>query len=123
MIEWSNAAINWWTTGLLGVLLYWLPALICLTLYIFRSAAQYQKDKNSRKESLKEENTYKMYVPTLTIGTLIGRVIVSIIPIANLFALTFDLAPEFLNVFFKWLEKTFNIPLVPKYKNTEKSDD
>jgi len=126
-MEWANTAISWWTTGLMGLLLYWLPMVGCLILYSIRSGKQYQKDKTYREEDHANNKGEYCYSPTLTIGTLIGRFVVSFIPVANLIALAVDLAPGALRTFFKWVEKTFDIPLVPKYKIEkkimEKSDD
>jgi hypothetical protein len=96
-------------TGVIGIWLYWLPGAFCTVFYIIRTARNYIQDKNNRESS-------KWYSPTDTIGTLIGRGIVSIVPIANLLAAIFDLAPEVFGKFFKYLDKLFNQPLVPKRK-------
>ncbi len=52
---------------------------------------------------------FASYRPTDTVGTLIGRAFVSFLPVANLWAAMFDLAPD---VF----ERVFNQPLVPEDK-------
>lgn len=92
----------------LGILLYWLPLIFCGMGYFLRTYRNYQKDKAQR---IKPGEPW--YVPTDKIGTLIGRGLISIIPIANLCAAVFDVAPEFFSKFFERLEDIFNTPLVP----------
>lgn len=58
-----------------------------------------------------EGNSYK---PTDTVGTIVGRVLVSWLPVANLWAALFDLGPEVFGRFFRWIGKVFDQPLVPK---------
>ncbi|MCU9931067.1 hypothetical protein OFL77_27425, partial [Escherichia coli] len=57
------------------------------------------------------------YYPTDTIGDIIGRAIVSILPIANLWAASFDLAPKIFSRFFDAIAKAFSQPLVPPKRN------
>lgn len=68
---------------------------------------------NFQKDKAKREEPGAYYSPTDKLGTLIGRGLVSIIPVANLCAAVFDVAPEaFARLFIK-LEQIFDIPLVP----------
>ncbi len=103
------------STTLLGFLLYWLPLIVCTVGYIARTYNNYQKDLKARAAWV-EHPTEKYYTPTDTVGTLIGRGIVSIIPVANLIAAVFDVAPRLLGNFFKMLGDIFDQPLVPKLK-------
>lgn len=91
----------------LGLLLYWLPLAFCCYGYLLRTHRNYQKDKAKREEP----GAY--YLPTDTLGTLIGRGLVSVIPVANLLAAVFDLGPEVFERFIKRLEVMFGMPLVP----------
>lgn len=90
----------------LGILLFWVPLAFCLVGYTLRTAKNYRKDVAKRLSD-------GFYHPTDTIGTLIGRALVSVIPVANIWAAMFDLAPEVFSGLFKWLGKVFDQPLVP----------
>lgn len=125
-----------WMTGWMGMLLYWLPLSICVVGYTLRTAENYQKDlierdkyrKSSkiRKEMGSDElNDYvrknkdeysSYYSPTDKIGTIIGRALVSIIPVANLWAGMFDVAPRLFHRLIERIEKIFDTPLVPEIK-------
>lgn len=96
-------------TGWLGLLLYWLPLAVCLIGYVVRTWRNYQKDITARA-------TDSIYIPTDTIGTLIGRGLVTILPVTNLLAACFDLAPKMLGRFFEWIGRVFDQPLVPRRK-------
>ena len=114
-IDYITGLIKYFTdiNTVLGILIYWVPLLFCSTFYFIRTCRNYIHDKNKRVEA---EQINCFYYPTDTIGDLIGRGVVSIVPIANLLAAVFDLAPEVFGKFFKYLEITFNQPLVPKRK-------
>lgn len=92
--------------SLLGILMYWVPLLFCVYGYLLRTHRNVQKDKRER-----ENGSY--YMPTDKMGTLIGRGILAILPVGNLFAAIFDLGPEVFGRFFRRLEQLFDIPLVP----------
>jgi hypothetical protein len=101
--------MNFEFNGLIGMLLFWLPLALCAYGYVVRSYFDFQRDKS--------ESANKFYHPTLTVGTLIGRGLVTIIPAANLLAAVFDVAPEVFSRWFKWIGKVFDQPLVGhKYK-------
>lgn len=106
MIDWI---LRFEFNSLLGIILYWVPLSFCAGGYTVRTWINYQKDVNTRKSE-------DYYSPTDTIGTLIGRALVSLLPIANLWATAFDVAPEVFKSFFKWIGSVFDIPLVPKKK-------
>lgn len=99
----------------MGILLYFVPMLFCLTFYFVRTARNYVGDRKQRE--LAETDKGIHYYPRDTIGSIIGRVLVSIIPIANIWAAMFDLAPSVFGKAFSWIGKVFNQPLVPKKKN------
>ena len=99
--------------SIFGILLYWVPMSLCIVGYTIRTFRNYREDLNKRK-------TEQFYTPTDTIGSLIGRWIVTILPILNLWASLFDVAPELFGNLFKRIEIIFNQPLVPPKKETEK---
>jgi len=70
----------------------------------------YQKDLTARARQ--GEN----YRPTDTVGDLIGRALVTTIPLANLWVAVFCFGPEYLGNFFRRIGALFNQPLVPKKK-------
>lgn len=112
MIEW---ALGYWANQYIAFGLYWLPLAVCAIGYTIRSAQDIQNDKRSRDKTMKDGRP-NFYLPTITIGTLIGRGLVSVIPVANLCAAIFSVAPEFLGSFFTWIGNAFNQPLVPERK-------
>lgn len=95
-------------TSTLAILVYWVPAAICFVVYFFRCIGLYKKDMGSCGE--------RYYTPELTIGTILWFVLASVTPCANLFALVFDCLASV----FKWLGAFFDIPLVPKRRDTTK---
>lgn len=103
MIDW---VMRQWANVWIALGLYWLPLAICCVGYVIRTWRNYRKDRKARDAD-------KYYSPTDTVGTLIGRGIVSVVPIANLCAAAFDLAPEMLGRFIERIGKIFNQPLVP----------
>lgn len=133
--------LSFWMTGWLGLLLYWLPLSLCVFGYTLRTAENFQKDLIERDKVLNYEMKLKelegdvdaldrlyssvrienekyatYYSPTDRIGTLIGRVLVSIIPIANLWAGMFDISPRLFSRLIERIEIIFDTPLVPSNK-------
>ena len=114
--------LNFKLNSFFGFILYWIPFLFCLFGYTLRTYKNFRQDIVDRKkdESESEENRnkycYTSYSPTDTIGSLIGRFIVLILPIVNIWAAMFDLALGIFHNFFKIIRSIFNQPLVPKRK-------
>ena len=123
-----NTTITWvlenWLTGWMGLFLYWLPLSLCVVGYTIRTFENFHKDIEARERYLNYLNAKKneepfvnansYYTPTDTIGTLIGRALVSLMPVANLWAGIFDVSPRMFSRLISLVEKTFNIPLVPE---------
>lgn len=104
----NNIVANYW----LSFFLYYLPLGLCLYGYSIRTWKNYQKDTEARDSD-------KYYLPTDTIGSLIGRAIVTIIPVGNLLAATFDIGPKIFANFFEWIGRVFDQPLVPKKQESK----
>ena len=122
---------NLWFTGWMGLILYWLPLSLCVTGYTVRTMENYRKDTIQRqkrinylalKKSKEQEggdvesinSSLRVYYnPTDKIGTLLGRALVSICPIANLWASVFDVFPNMFGKILSTIEKIFDTPLVP----------
>ncbi len=98
--------------SMLGIFLYWLPMTFCVIGYIMRTHKNYWDDLKEREKQSKKE--HGIYWPTDTLGTLVGRAVVSVLPVANLYAVTFDLAPEVFSRIIDKFSKMLNIPLVPR---------
>lgn len=96
--------------GWLAIGLYWLPLSFCAYGYSVRTFRRYVADRKLR------ETPGAHYHPKETLGTLIGRALVTVLPIANLWASAFDLAPKIFSHFFETLAKIFDQPLVPDTK-------
>jgi hypothetical protein len=91
-------------TSTLAMLIYWLPMAICLGVYLFKIIGMYRADLGARDDDA------KFYRPTLTIGAIVWRLVLSVTPAVNLFALVFDCMADV----FKWLGSFLDIPLVSK---------
>jgi hypothetical protein len=92
---------------------YWLPAILCIFGYLRQIQEEYHKDVASRDEYEKCDNKNKAYYPTLTVGKIVGRVVVSIIPLVNIWKgvyFLFRIGKDIIDIFDTWL----NIPLVKK---------
>lgn len=118
MIDWiikfagETATFN----SIFGICLYWVPMAVCFIGYTMRTSRNIQKDKEERAKYKKEPDDKNYYTPTDTIGDLIGRGIVSVVPMCNLWAASFDVSPKLFGKFYSWIGKTFNQPIVPKIK-------
>lgn len=102
--------------SVVGIILYWCPMLMCAIGYFARTFKNYRKDIVARKID-------RGYYPTDTIGDLIGRGLISIIPIGNLLAALFDVAPDMFSGIFKWFNRVFRQPLVPPRKEENKKPE
>ena len=100
---------------LLVICLYYVPFLLCFVGYTVRTAKNYMKDKSNRELSLVDK--FKVYYPTDYLGDIMGRAIVSILPIANLWAAMFDIFPNMFGKLCVFFHNIFNQPLVPRKEN------
>lgn len=109
MIDWL---MNWFLafdfTGRMGVLLFWAPMALCAYGYTARTFAHYRLCCEARDSD--------KYFQSDTVGTLIGRTIVTFIPVVNLLAAVFDLGPMIFGSFFAMIGRVFDRPLVSKAK-------
>ena len=86
----------------LAIFIYWIPAAICIAVYVIRFISMYRDDV------VKSQKAH--YQPSLTIGYIIGFAVGSFCPVINLFMLFFDAAASA----FKFIGKILDVPLVPK---------
>ena len=96
------------------LLLYVLPLILCLYGYIIRTWVNIRKDIAKRQEVKCCGHGY--YESTDTIGNVVGRILVSFIPVINIFAALFDVAPEVFSRIFDRILKVLSYPIVPPCK-------
>lgn len=102
MIDWI---LGFRFNGLLGICLYWVPLALCAYGYTVRTALNYQKD-------LKDRANPRYYAPTDTVGSLVWRVLATVMPVINLWAALVDVAPQVFSRLFRWLGRLLDKPLV-----------
>jgi hypothetical protein len=102
---------NFW----LALGLYWLPLIICIVCYFVRTVQNFRRDRAARRRP------GAIYIPTDDVGSVLGRVFVSIIPVLNLIAVVFDLSPKIFSRFFSGLYELLTQPLVPDDRKYEDS--
>lgn len=112
-MNWITENAPAWNSWM-ALLTYWAPLAMCAYGYAARSIFDYRDELRLRDLHEKGQCKYSVYSPTLTIGVLLGRALVALCPVANLFAAIFDVAPKVFSDLFAWLGKVFDIPLVPK---------
>ncbi|EIQ01109.1 hypothetical protein OpiT1DRAFT_05677 [Opitutaceae bacterium TAV1] len=102
MIEWiKNCQVN----GTLALLTYWMPLAVCSTVYTFRLVKKYGEDLKKSCESY--------YRPTLTVGMIVGHLLLATMPVVNLVAAVFDCSASV----FCWFGRVLDIPVVRKRKS------
>ena len=96
---------------------YILPVGLCIFGYTARTVETIRGDRYNRDFYEKAGHTY---IPQIKVGTVVGYIIVSLLPGGNLIALVFDVAPRLLGEILNTLENLLNIPTVPR--RTKKED-
>ena len=81
--------------------------LLCLIGYTIKSIKDYKRDV-SRKESI------DYYINKLTWGTILLRLIVSVLPLLNILALTIDLLRDWLEKWWDVIGKFLSRPIVKR---------
>ena len=113
MIDWIwGLATNFEFNSMLALFIYWVPLSVCAGVYFLRGVNLYRQEIINRDIADKEK--FKIYRPTLTVGLIIWYFLVTICPVGNLCAMIFDCASSV----FSWINRAFNIPLVPARKKT-----
>lgn len=110
-MQWITEHLPAWN-GWIALLLYWLPLALNAYGYTVRAAVGIQKDRADREKSEAAERGY--YLPSITVGTLVGYAALTVLPIANLFSAVLDVAPKVFSDFFEWCGRVLDVPLVPK---------
>lgn len=103
-----------------GIVLYWIPATICLIGFTLRSIGEIRKDFTARRRFINDEVDY--YIPQVLVGTVVGRTVVAFIPIANIFSAAFDFVPTLFEDVIKKFKELLDFPLIPKPKKAVKNE-
>jgi len=94
---------------------YWVPMTICLIGYTFRTVLDCMRDVDCR-----ERYSPPIYEPSITVGTVVKRVIVSATPGFNWLIAIFEFfLDRWIPAVEHWLERTLCRPLVPPKKTSE----
>lgn len=126
-----DSAINFVTAfqynSIMGILLYWVPLVLCIAGSTFEVKRRFLLDISERNaERAKYERQLEevqsgarftatnYYSPSITVGSILGMILLSIIPVINIFRAVFEHAPTLIKQIFDVVEKLFDIPLVPK---------
>lgn len=112
MIDWVIKFVGPWN-GWIAFLVYWLPLSFCVVGYTLRTVRRVREDA---KERDKEAQKSGYYHPRETVGHIVGRAVVTVLPGVNMWAAVFSIAPDFFGRFFKWIGTALDQPLVPQYK-------
>lgn len=112
-MNWITEHLPAWNSWI-AVLLYWLPAALCAYGYLVRSVKLYRRDLAERAAVESDATGRTHYYPRETFGSLIGRAVMTVLPVGNLFAAIFNVAPEVFGDLFAWIGRVFDQPLVPK---------
>lgn len=95
----------------IAISLFWVPTIICVVGYIIQCIKDYKNDFVN--------HTSQYYVPTLTVGKILGRMAASFLPVINIFLALSQFFGIIADIFeaawrgIEWLGKKLNIPLVP----------
>lgn len=101
-------------TTFAGVLLYWVPMVVCVIGYSFKLNDVLKEEFAKRDKALAGEG---YYTPSLTVGKLLFYGFLCIIPVVNLWLAVVEFLPKYIGRFFK----IFDIPLVSWTEEDEKN--
>ena len=99
----------------LAVGLYWIPLFLCLVGYSVRTWKDYQKDIDKITVAKHSISQYSVE-GSLTVGSIIGRVIGSVTPGLNLICLIFSIGYGMLCSIGELLADFFSISIAGSYK-------
>lgn len=96
----------------MAILLFWMPMALCAYGYTVEFVQKYRKELRDRAKAEVDEKFY--YSPELTLGWIVGHVVLTVMPMVNAFMAVFYVAPRVFGDFFTWIGKALDFPLVPK---------
>lgn len=92
-------------TDHLAVWLYFIPLAVCTYTYVMRSIREVQYDLANR-------DAKGVYIPRATVGTICGRILITVLPGVNAAAAYLILIPQYLYDCIVWLRGALDYPLV-----------
>lgn len=115
---------HFWEMNTLNAFLYYVPAFLCLVFYFGKSVLEFKKDFDARAGGRiktldpKKANSYDRqvaldYVPHITYGTLLGRFVLSLLPVANLWLTVTEVMWTYITNIMEFFQEFFNKPIVP----------
>jgi hypothetical protein len=119
--EWLESLCKWWLTGIMGVLLYFIPLAVCSVVYAVKGIKIYFKLRDDRAG--KNKNTW-FHPDELTIGHIVGFTIISTCPGINLIAFLKETCWDIVPFIWHSCAKVLSVSLVPdsdEYKRKRKS--
>ena len=93
------------------VAFYWIPLILCTVGYTVRTAKEIKHDVNDRRQSDLSPHAY--YYPSVTVGTIVGRLLLTAAPLINIAAFVTDLGLDMISRTYELACKAFDHPLVP----------
>lgn len=114
-MNWQAVLADFSPNNLLALYLYWFPLVICLVGYPIRLVWRVKEDLSRRREAAAQGVAY---FPSITVGSILGMVLLSFVPLINLMAAAFDLTPSMLPKVCGWFRDVLDIPLVPRHKKS-----
>lgn len=112
MPAWLVSLTQWWFTGAMGTILYWMPLIVCLAVYFYTVVEKIREDYEKRTGEM-EEGVSDFYNPEVTIGTIIGYIFISVCPGINLVCFFRETAWKLIKFVFERIEWIFEIPIIP----------
>lgn len=99
--------------------MYLVPMVLCLVYAVVSAIVGYVADVKRRDLDSQKSR----YFPKVTVGCIVGDLLVSMIPLINLGFLVFEITPKTLKGLFSYLARVMDTPLVPKRPAIEPSKD
>jgi hypothetical protein len=116
--------INWLLTfpitGLLGILLYWVPMAMLIVVGIIDFFKYLEEDRQAAEQyRLRKTSSFN---PQLTLGSIFGYLCMIAIPFINVIAATFYALPIIWKKWFYWCGKFWSISIIAKPERIEKPE-
>ena len=92
------------------VAFYWIPLALCAVGYTVRTTKEIKHDLNDRRQSDLLPHGY--YYPSVTIGTIAGRLLLTVTPLINIAAFVTDLGIDMIGHALDVIGKTLDCPIV-----------
>ena len=116
--QWVESLGDWWFSGLMGIILYWIPLVTCAIVYFWRGVQTYSEQRKKRVGEGSEGGWF--HPDELTLGHIIGFTLITVCPGVNFIAFICETAWKVLRFIVKKCAWIFTMPLVPDSEKYEK---